>query len=325
MRTISPGGVHEMEILLNDLSVHGQFQNIQDFRESVHRIMELRQAVGTKDRQLYVRKDILNRPAVATESMFNTLHKLSRDEKISVLGWIEKNGPFWTVAHDPNLWLWHGSEIVTDTAVGEAAYHVMLGEDRWLVSFTPSDWEHSPIMVMAGPSADAIAGDVPNYLQVTELEIALRQSEPSITSWEQMETRARSRFPRLTFSNDCCRHLDGQPFAPSAAKQIISRLKVLNQLMGEVDGGGNRTPEGHRLYQSHFTGDRAWFSDSSDTEKNDFKQQLTFPNPEEPGQYLFCPWHGKINNPPFRIHFAWPFRPGAPLFVAYIGLKITRR
>lgn len=315
-----------MELLLNDLSLHGQFPSIQDFRESMHRIMEMRQSARAMERQLYVRQDILDRPTVAAESMRNALQRMSQDEKRAILGWLQKSGPFWEAAHNPNLWLWHGDEIVTDTAVGEAAYYMMQGEDRWLVSFIPSDWGYSPITVMSGPNADAIAGDVPNYVHATELEVALQAAEPPIASWEQMATRARARFQRLTFSNDCYRHLDGQPFAPCVAERIISRLEVLNRLVGEVDGNGVRTPEGHWLYQKHFTGDRAWFSDSSDTEKNDFRQQLTFQHPEQPGVELFCPWHGKIKNPPYRIHFDWPpERPGAPLFIAYVGLKLTRR
>ena len=318
-----PGGVSDMELLLNDLSVHGQFSSIPDFREAVHRIMRLRQAVSEQRRQLYVRRDILNRPAVAMESMQNALQRLSRDEKRAILGWIDKNGPFWVAAQNPNLWLWHGDEIVTDTAVGEAAHYIMQGEDRWLVSFIPSDWGYSPVQVMMGSNADAIAGEVPNYWQYPELEAALQQAEPPIMSWEQLSMFARAKFQRLTFANDYSSNMEKHPFAPGAKERIISLLDVLNRLMGEVDSVGLRTSEGHRIYQDHFTGDRAWFSDSSDTEKNDFNRELTFRHPDETGRELFCPWHGKVNNPPFRIHFAWPERPGEALYVTYVGWKIT--
>ena len=327
MRTISPDGVNDMELLLNDLSVHGQFSDVVSFRESLATIMTMRGIARSFGRELYAHHNVVNRRIGPELSVFEALQALPRrDEKRAFLQWLTRQGPFWDdeIHHGPDDYLECKDEIVTETAPGEAAYCAIFGADRRLVSFAPSSWEYSPVVVRM--STDTMTDiEVPNYWQPPDLEFVLQQAQPPLASWAELERMSKIRFQRLTFSNDCYRHLDGHPFAPGAAERIISRLEVLNRLMGEVDDGGNRTPEGHRLYQSHFAVDRAWFSDSSDTEKNDFRQQLTFPNPEEPGQYLFCPWHGKINTPPFRIHFAWPERLGAPLFVAYIGLKITRR
>lgn len=91
------------------------------------------------------------------------------------------------------------------------------------------------------------------------------------------------------------------------------------------DDRGKRTPEGHTLYQKHFTGDKAWFSDSSDTEKARFKNELIFKHPANPNEVLFCPWHGKVKTPQLRIHFSWPIREDQPLYIVYVGPKITKR
>jgi hypothetical protein len=96
-------------------------------------------------------------------------------------------------------------------------------------------------------------------------------------------------------------------------------------LKGCFDDQGHRNDEGHRLYANHFTGAKASFSDSSDSEKNDFRNELTFAHPEQPGETLFCAWHGKIKTPQIRIHFSWPVRSEAPLYVVYVGPKITKR
>jgi hypothetical protein len=72
-------------------------------------------------------------------------------------------------------------------------------------------------------------------------------------------------------------------------------------------------------------GDNAWFSDSSEAEKNEFEESLTFPHPVEPGQTLFCTWHGKVKTQQIRIHFSWPVRWDTPLYILYVGPKITRR
>lgn len=79
------------------------------------------------------------------------------------------------------------------------------------------------------------------------------------------------------------------------------------------------------MFQLHFTGDKAWFSDSSSTEKSDFRKELTFRHPMNAGEYLFCTWHGKVKTPQLRIHFSWPIRASDPLYVVYIGPKITKQ
>jgi hypothetical protein len=40
---------------------------------------------------------------------------------------------------------------------------------------------------------------------------------------------------------------------------------------------------------------------------------------------IFCTWHGKVKTPQYRIHFSWPISAVAPLYVVYIGPKITKR
>lgn len=119
--------------------------------------------------------------------------------------------------------------------------------------------------------------------------------------------------------------MDGQPFHSGVADSIVSRLSVLDRLCGCIDERGNRTPEGNDLYTQYFTGDKAWFSDSSPSELAEFASALTFPHPTIPGEYLICSRHGKIKTPQYRIHFSWPIVLGKPVFVVYVGPKITKR
>ena len=165
-----------------------------------------------------------------------------------------------------------------------------------------------------------------NYLDPSELEADLQDAEPTIVTWGELETHSRNRFQRIQFSEDSFRHLDGLVFVPGVANRIIFLLDVLDRLVGAVDEAGQRTPEGHQLYQAHFTGAKAAFSDSSVTEKREFEGKLTFPHPEVSGQSLFATGHGKVNHPnfPIRIHFdPWPPRPGEAIYVVYVGPKIT--
>lgn len=127
------------------------------------------------------------------------------------------------------------------------------------------------------------------------------------------------------FANDAFVPLRGHPFVHGAAERIQILHDTLNRFRGCFDDNGNRTPEGNRIYTDHFTGEKGWFSDSSATEKTEFESELTFAHPSEPGEYLFCSWHGKVKTPQFRIHFSWPVSASTPLYIVYVGPKITKR
>jgi len=136
---------------------------------------------------------------------------------------------------------------------------------------------------------------------------------------------AREECPRLTLTGDVIRGLDGHPFLPGAAERFQVLLTALDRLKRNMTGSGAYTEEGMRLYQDHFVGKKVWFTDSSDGEKIDFKNELTFPHPEEDGSTLFCPWHGKVKIEQMRMHFTFPLRFDAPLYIVYIGPKLTKR
>ncbi len=276
-------------------------------------------------RELHCHRNTVNRRINQSTSVFEALQTFTRDQKRALLTWLTQQGPFWEdmPVHDPNDWLEFRGEIVTDTAVGEAAYCSVVGIDRRLVSLTPSTWEYSPITVtmLANSSTDI---PIDNYWASPELEAALQKAEPLITTWSQLENVSIARYQRLKFSRESFRPLDGRPFVHAAAYHIISLLETLDRLMGCVDDLGHRTPTGNRILQDHFTGGNAWFTDSSVTEKHNFRNELTFPHPERPGQYLFCTWHGKVRTEFMRVHFSWPVPAGESLYVVYVGPKITK-
>ena len=315
-----------MNLLLNDLSLHGQFADMSSFRDSIKTVMLLRRRAGEFGREVYANKQILNKSISASMSLYEALQRLPESEKRSVAQWLTRWGPFWEDfdRHSPDDWIWCNGDIVTDSAIGETAHCTVIGMDRRLVSLDPSEWTSRHIDVGLGERAERTV-QVLNYWQVEDLLEALRAAESPIDSWSSLEGTSRAKFLGLTFSNECFNPLKGQPFVPGAAMRIFDRLAVLDSLVNNTDAAGRRNEEGNRIYQNHFTGDRAWFSDSSITEKSEFRTELRFPHPDRVGEFIDCTWHGKVNHPPFRIHFAWPEKPGTSLSVVYVGLKITRR
>ncbi len=260
--------------------------------------------------------------------MPQVIQRLEQSEKSALMLWLNRHGPFWEDerVHGPDEYLECNDLVVTDTAVGEAAFRCFYGADSRLVSLVPSSWELTPLSVWWRLNAgDDREIEVANHVNVEGLEVALRSASAPIVSWDQLALVSQARFHNLTFSSTAFDPLRGLPLVPGAAQRIIERLEVLERLKCCFDQNGERTPEGHYLYQEHFTGAKAWFSDSSDAEKNEFRTELTFKHPEIDGDTLLCTMHGKVKTPQIRIHFSWPARADAPLYVVYIGPKITKR
>lgn len=317
-----------MELLINDLSISGQFPDISSFRDAIDRVMNMRSLARQFGRELYCHRNLCHAQVTNNLGMPQAIQLLGQDKKSALMQWLTRNGPYWEDdrVHGPDDFFECNDHIVTDTAIGEAAFRCFNGGDHRLVSLTPSSWEFSPLSVWwrLDGGVDR-AAEITNYITTAALETDLRSGPPIIETWEQLALISRDRFPHLTFALDAFGPFRGHPFVPGAARRIIERLDVLERLKCCFDASGIRTTEGHRLYQDYFTGDKAWFSDSSDCEKNNFQAELTFKHPEREGETLFCTWHGKVKTPQLRIHFSWPIRPEVPLYVVYVGHKITKR
>ena len=84
--------------------------------------------------------------------MPQAVQALEQNSRRVLMQWLTQHGPFWEDARE------HGEDdyldcfryedrIVTDTAVGEAAFCKLHGLERGLVSLIPSSWRFSPVPV----------------------------------------------------------------------------------------------------------------------------------------------------------------------------------
>lgn len=317
-----------MDFLVNDLSLAGQFHDIQSFGNSIDTLMKIRQEIQRLGSALYCHRKLINAQVTAETHMQQAVQGLPASQRAALMQWLTRHGPYWEDAqlHNPDDWLEVDGNPVTETALGEAAICRLRGLPRELVSFAPSDWLLSSIIVTwVQDKTPKLEVSVPNHWELNSVQKALAASPTQVDSWNGLASQVKRACTRLTFADNAFEPFEGHPFVPGAAERIQVRLEILDRFKGCFDDHGQRTAEGHTLSTEHFTGDKAWFSDSSDTEKNDFKKELTFPHPDKPGETLFCTWHGKVKTRQIRIHFSWPVRSDTPLYVVYVGPKITKR
>ena len=292
--------------------------------------MAIREVARKFGRELRCHYNVFNRPVIKDLKILEVIEKCLVDinSRRAFMQWLTRQVSFWEDFQQNtgnNLFEYNG-KVITDSAVREAAYCRLHGIDRALVSINPSDWLISPLSVdwhENGSVRESI--DIRNYWDANNLEQYLAAVSASLKSWKDLEVVARRRYPDLTFSKDSFEPLRGYPFVKGAAERLLLRLAVLYNLKHCFDQDGRMTPEGLDIHQNHFTGTKSWFSDSSATEKSEFMNDLTFRHPANPGEFLFCTWHGKVKTPQLRIHFSWPIQADTPLYIVYVGPKITKR
>lgn len=317
-----------MSWYINDVSIAGQYQAPADFVADLKQLLAARNQTPLLATQMYCSWNLHFRP-VSQDYDFQRAVRSVGDHSLTalVLNWLTKAGPFWeesrqAVADD---YFEYHSLDVTDQGLGEAARRQLSGNTGSTYSFANSGFDYTPLPVVHG-LAEAPFGTVliQNYWEITGLRMAAEAATPPPLNWDQMLKQSQERFEQLDFVPSCIAPLKGEPFGRHVVERVSELLRVLNEYVACLAIAGVMTDRNHELTAQHFTGEKAWFSDESETNKHKFCHQLTFVDPRNPDSGVFCPWHGKIKTPQYRIHFDWPPKPGKRLRVFYIGPKITK-
>jgi hypothetical protein len=320
-------GENSVEFLVNDLSVVDQFADLSTFYAAVDHLMAVREIIRQHGSELRCQRQLANARITPNAVMQQAVQGLVAEKRRAIMAWLAIQGPYWDEGrlHGSNEWLEVDGKLVTDSAVGEAAVRCGRRMRCDLISLNPSDWLFSPVDVLWIHDDEATeVVQVHNHWNLADVRNLLETSPRQSESWEELGLQCKSVFTGLVFAENAFLPLRGHPFVHGAATQIRALLHVLDRFKSCFSDSGERTAEGHRIYQDYFTGENGSFSDSSDSEKRRFKRDLTFDHPENQDDTIFCPYHGKVRTQVLRIHFSWPVRADEPLYVVYVGPKLTK-
>lgn len=310
---------------INDLSLREQYSSADAFLEDLRQLMRLRQTMPILGKEMYCSRR-LHACLVSPGTNFRQAVQAVNDRDLvnQVLEWINKRGPFWDDVRQPNAddyFECHGQDV-TEQGLGEVSRRQIVGRSAKSFSFLGSGFDYSPLEVVHGLPEEPINRlFIDNIWQLADLKDSALGYIPFPVNWKQMLNVAQVRFDKLFFSPDCINSLKAEPFSKYVVERAFELLGVLQEFMICLDDENSYSDRKNELLNQHFVGRKAWFTSESPIDKQD----LSFPDPDKPGTKVFCPWHGKIKSPQYRIHFEWPVESRSKIRIFYIGPKITKR
>lgn len=327
-----------IEWFINDLSLAGQFHEPNEFKEALMPLFLLRLRNSGLKNCLYCSRLLIN-SKVTNNLNFQQAVIATRDRSFvsQVLHWLSKSGPFWDDSrqNSDNDYFEYLTYDVTNQGLGEAARRKLIDIEANVFSFLGGQipFNTTPLLVRQGLREQPITDiAVENQWQISQVKDLL--SHIQYSCWQDVHTRAVEMFGNLIISNysQAMETLSITPFNKRIAERIIFLLNILNELSSEIDECSNQPSSNKRveILKKYFAGScgniMPLFKPESDTNKRNFRNELTFQDPENPSNRIFCEWHGVIKSPQTRIHFEWPPKTGQKkIKVVYIGPKITKK
>jgi len=316
-----------MRVFLNELALADAWTTPYSIQRPLNDILQARQKQPLLRERLYCAGGMGTVPTARGMSLLQAAQELPRDMRVQFFAWITQRGPFIEddrLTIDEDLFFFEDDDV-TNLGLGEAARRLLA--KSLAATLSPVQDEHSRFAparldVLHGLREEPIEHVcVPNYIELESVADRLGSLEPEPKNWQDLLEVCRKRFHLLLIGSHCEEVLAPRPFSPAAGRRIIALLATLHEIKAEMDHTGRLSTAGLELRSQFFSGERASFSDESETRKQKHRK-FTFPDPAG-GSDIVCFWHGKISTPAFRMYFDWPVkRPANRLRVVYIGPKI---
>jgi hypothetical protein len=309
------------EFYLNEHSVHGQYGTITELKSALEVVLGAKTAVEGAGFRFLSDSRICLRQAVGSTQFFHSITEIGNKElQSAVLSWLSKSGPFWPPeqTHSEGDLFECLNEDGAGTALAEAACRHSSATPCDLVSFAPSKFNQTPLTVVwIRSESGEVDVRLGNYWELAPLSSYLAELNP-ITDWDGLHSWAKDKCKNLLFSKDVIEPIKVLPFKYSALQQIQILLLILDDLSKSHAPSGALSAHGLELHKTHFTTERGRFSDETPNKLFNFDHPKT-------KEQIQCSWHGKVRmDVQYRIHFQWPKPKDFPLWVAYIGPKLTR-
>ena len=173
--------------------------------------MEMRALAKRFDRDVHCHSAILSRDVLRGVSLQKAVGALPLDQQRAVMRWLTRGGPFWwrDRRHGGDDYLESQGVLVTESAIAEAAFRTLHDTECGLMSFSPSEWNQSPIKVIWRREAEDFENErvaVENFWTVDDLEERMARAMAPIQSWANCSRSRYEPFPGLRSARSASTH-----------------------------------------------------------------------------------------------------------------------
>lgn len=306
--------------IFNDLSIVDRyFNDYVSLSKTIGEIIAFYNSCRKNNQTVYIYRDKLTDIIVCGipfRKAIQDTRNISVDKRIQIMTIIDRSSPALPEdsAVPAGLKFFYDNSEIPVTGLAECAYLQMMGEEIFSYSLSGSFFNITPLTVAIRQARTESKEAIINYFSLDALKKDLILQTP-IASWDMLVEHVKNNFAWLEITDDAIKALKRDSFERVLADGILKRLDVLNKL-----AGAESEQNFFALYSKYCQGDKAWFSDESDTRIRNYRQELTF---NIHGVDTVCSFHGKVPHRYFRIHISSNPARGKKIYIAYIGRKIV--
>lgn len=323
-----------MQFILNEISIDAQFRDAADFNLNFGELLNARSRSRYLTENFKVSSNTVNRKINYDLTVREAVYRDRNIERRKlVLYWLTSTGPFHEnerIFEEDDYFEFENIDV-TDSGLGEAARRTKLGLSVKTFSFQRGqlNFSRSPLTVNHGLKEDRLGNyAVDNIWTISSLQSEVKLIRPQPRSWQSLFASAREDYPCLLFSETIHESpaLISEPFDRTISQSANDLFSILNKYMEVANEHGHESLGAKEIISTYFSGTRALFSRESPTNKNRFRRQMTFIDPDNSSNLIFADWHGKISHRFFRLHFEWPIPAKQRIIkILYLGPKITKK
>ena len=273
-----------MLFILNEISIDSQFLDAREFNSCISELLEARCKNRVLLENFKINRNAINRKINSNLTVAEAFSKHGdRDRRKLFYVWFASSGPF----HDDervdvkNDYFEYAGIDVTDSGLGEAARRAVLGMQVVTFSFAGCvpDFTHTPLMIDHGPIEEWLGQyELDNIWTIDELTRKAEQARAAPQTWEELIKNASEDYPFLLLSESIYENpsLKREPFSKTIADSAHFLLHILNRYMEIANQHGYGAEGAKEILRNHFSGERARFSPESESNRNRFRNSLTF-------------------------------------------------
>jgi hypothetical protein len=308
--------------IFNDLSLQKNYADSAALKKDLEELAGFYNAGKEFGHTIYLHRDAIKQVSVLNTPFHRALKDIksfTQPQRAKIFAMLDKSTPVLPddTAIPSGLAFYYDGQAIPNTGLAECACQSYMEEAISSTYSLSTSCFLKRILLVSIKQNNVPLEDmsIENYFSLCDFIQKLQSLRGPIKSWEDFFHVVESQYKWVECTDEARISLRRQAFEQLLADRIISRIDALEQM-----AGAQSEEIFLELEKKYCHGDRAWFTDESETRKHELENKFTF---MVNGAQTLCSYHGRISCRTFRIHLAPRPKRGEKIYIPYIGYKIT--